>query len=95
VRLPPSAALARRMGVSDADANHAAVRILAHTGTAAGLLTKHHDNAGRCAGCVTPTLWPCELARLCHEAAAPRTRWSRWCRALKPPVVGDRPRRRG
>jgi hypothetical protein len=61
-----------------------AVRILVRTATARGLLLIHHDDAGRCAGCVHPTPWPCELARLCHEATGPHTRWSRWvCRALR------------
>jgi hypothetical protein len=65
-------------------ADQAAVRILARIATARGLLLIHHDDAGRCAGCVHPTPWPCELARLCHEATGPHTRWSRWvCRTLR------------
>jgi hypothetical protein len=49
---------------------HAAVRILARTGTdtVTGLLTQHGNRGGRCGYCRSPTPWPCDLARLCQAA---------------------------
>ena len=51
------------------DADRAAVRILTRLGPEVVrlLLSKHHlEEAGFCAGCCSPTLWPCDLARLCQ-----------------------------
>ncbi len=53
------------------DADRAAVRILTRLGPEVMrlLLSKHHpEAAGFCAGCCTPTRWPCDLARLCQAA---------------------------
>jgi hypothetical protein len=50
-------------------ADEAAARILARTGTAQGLLDQHCDDGGSCAGghYLAP-LWPCDVARLCTAA---------------------------
>jgi hypothetical protein len=53
------------------DADLAAVRILTRLGpeVVGLLLSKHHPEAtGFCAGCCTPTRWPCDLAQLCQAA---------------------------
>ena len=57
--------------VNTVDADRAAVRILTRLGPEVVrlLLSKHHpEAAGFCAGCCTPTRWPCDLARLCQAA---------------------------
>jgi hypothetical protein len=57
--------------VNTVDADRAAVRILTRLGPEVVrlLLGKHHSEAaGFCAGCGTPTRWPCDLARLCQVA---------------------------
>jgi hypothetical protein len=50
-------------------ADEAAARFLARTGTAQGLLDQHYNNGGFCAGGhYLPQPWPCDVARLCMAA---------------------------